>query len=266
MNVNRTIGLVFLLAAGPSAAMGAATTIYDGALGTSPAAQGLAYTAADVTPLLDSIEAVLTVLPDRARVDSQADMDDLAGFSTTAVPLDRSTGFVVRFRLALLAEAHVPAPGGDDNGDGLIDRAGLSLTVVTSDLAAIELALASDRIFAQADSPLFTQAESVARDPSETGLVDYELTVLGGGYSLAAGGSTVLSGALRDYAAFSGWIDPYETPNMLAISDNTTRGSSVFELSFLEVEAIPEPGSVALLAVGGLVLLIRRRGWDDCGE
>jgi hypothetical protein len=48
----------------------------------------------------------------------------------------------------------------------------------------------------------------------------------------------VLSGSLRDYTAFSGPVDPYETPNLIFIGDDTSSASARIRLSYVSVAAL----------------------------
>ena len=145
---------------------------------------------------------------------------------------DRSAGYTVRFDVRVVQESHVLGAAGDDNGDGLEDRAGFSVISISEDLAGIELAFWQDRIWAQEDDSqtpgdLFTQAEGVDFDTTAT-ILQYELRVLGALYQLIPGGGVapLLQAPLRNYTNFAGSIDPYEVPSFLFFGDDTTRGRS----------------------------------------
>jgi hypothetical protein len=212
------------------------TLLYDGAQGGTPDTQGWAY---NVSP-----NGVATIGQDgeSTSVDTTARNRTMAGYlaspagfagSTAAVPLlKRTPGYTVAFRARLGQETHAAS---DDNGDGADDRAGFSVIVLSSDLRGIELAFWEDRIWAQeggSGDNLFTQAEGVAFDTT-TALVDYTLAVEGNTYTLAAGGRTILAGALRDYTAFTGVPNPYEVPSLLFFGDNTSRARARFSIAYI---------------------------------
>jgi hypothetical protein len=135
----------------------------------------------------------------------------------------------------------VNGPSGDDNGDGLDDRSGFSVIVISQDLEGIELAFWEDRIWAQEDdsataSDLFTQAEGIAFDTTAQ-LMRYELDVSGNRYQLFADEdpTPILTGSLRNYANFSGSLDPYETPSFLFLGDDSTRGESRVDIANISI-------------------------------
>ncbi|MDW8214664.1 MAG: hypothetical protein RMJ55_13985 [Roseiflexaceae bacterium] len=209
-----------LLSAFAPAAFEPSVSLYDPARGGLPESQGrLQYAAlpppVDARTAFDGSGTVLTTTTDLA---------ELAGWSidpAQAPVLDRRVGFTLRFTLQVIEERRLPS---DDNGDGLDDRAGWSVTLLASDRRGIELGFWEDRVWAQEGGVgpnLFTQAEGAAINA--THLAAYALTIRGDRYTLDRDGVTVLSGPLRDYTAFSGPIDPYETPNFIFLGDNTSR-------------------------------------------
>lgn len=241
MLIRTATAAVFLIAASVSAAT---TTLYDGSLGTSPTAQGMTY-----IPL----GAASTVTAGgTTTLDTSASNSIYAGFGTNGITLDRTAGFSLRLDARLVSEAI-------DNAN----RAAFSLLVVTSDLRAIELGFQTSRIFAQADSPLFTAAEATT-DFNPTFAHRYDLDVSGSAYSLRADGNIILTGALRDYTAFPGLsvgpfvLDPYEMPNSLFIGDNTTSAGGVASFSYVSV-TVPEPTTIAAFASLSLIAVRRRR-------
>jgi hypothetical protein len=79
--------------------------------------------------------------------------------------------------------------------------------------------------------------------------VTYELRVKGDGYTLLAGDETILSGPLRNYSAFSGPIDPYETPNFIFLGDNSSNGSARVRITGLSVDVGAWEIALPLVAV-----------------
>jgi hypothetical protein len=107
---------------------------------------------------------------------------------------------------------------------------------------------------------LFTAAESAAFDPVDVGFVDHDLTIFGSGYELFAGGSSILSGSLRDYTAFGGLIDPYETANFVFFGDDTTSAQAEINLRRVALTTpVPEPTTWTLVTLGLAVITLRRR-------
>src|SRR5919106_5909215 len=137
--------------------------------------------------------------------------------STTGFPLlDRVTGFHVNFSIQVERESHTNH-----------NRAGFSIIILSQDARGVELAFWENEIWVQNDDAtggLFTRGEAVAFNTS--GLVNYQLTIIGDTYTLNTNGAPILTGRLRDYSSFEGFPDPYQTPNFLFIGDNTTSAQS----------------------------------------
>lgn len=120
-----------------------AQVLYDPALGTQPNDQGWSYASLPAG-------AQKSYSDGAARFSTMAVREIMAGYSRVApVALDRTTGFVVAFTLQLQSEDHGTR----------VDRAGLSVTVLSSARRGIELGFWTDRIWAQSDAPMFTRAE-----------------------------------------------------------------------------------------------------------
>ncbi|MEL6815298.1 MAG: cadherin-like domain-containing protein, partial [Cyanobacteria bacterium J06598_3] len=220
---------------------------YDGALNTLPDAQGWTYVGPGVTP---------TVGGGVTNLNTTATNNFLAGFTRADQTLDAAGGFTISFTARINSENHA---GSNKDNDGIEDRAGFSLVVVSDDPSkAIEIDFWSDRIWAQADGTdqndpstepddpgasgfetLFTQAEGVSFDT--TSLVNYDLTIQGSTYTLYANGEAVLTGQTRDYTAATGAIDPYETPNLIAFSDNTPSARANVDLASVSVTTTESP-------------------------
>jgi hypothetical protein len=220
----------------PTPSVLAPNVLYDGALGTAPNTQGWTFLATGGSA--SASPAGVTIL------DTSSDKGISAGYfaaqggflgSTAAVPaLDRTIGYDVSFRVQIELEDHA---GSDRNGDNLDDRAGLSLLVLSSDKRGIELGFWKDRIWAQeggAGNTLFTQAEGALFD-TQAGGSAYTLAVRGDDYALSSAGAPILSGKLRDYTAFSGFPDPYKTPNLIFLGDDTSSASAKISLAYVAV-------------------------------
>ena len=222
--------------------------LYEATKGTLPEEQGWGYGALPGT-------ARLTFSGDAARLDTTALAAEHAGFSLiTPWPLERTNGFTVHFTLRLEAETHLST-----------NRAGLSVIVLAADKRGLELGFWTNRIWAQSDQPLFTHAEEAVFDPT-LAFVDYALSVVGDRYVLTADGVELLTGPVRDYTAFAGPIDPYETPDFLFFGDDT--GSALGEFSLRRVELTasrataltfeaPGDGTLALVWPAGSASLLQ---------
>lgn len=164
-----------------------------------------------------------------------------SGSSTPGFPiLDRTTGFQVNITLQLERESH------SNN-----NRAGFSIIVLAQDAMGIELSFWENEIWAQSDGltgGLFRHAEGTAF-ATTAGLTDYQITIIGDSYTLAAGGLPILTGPVRDYSAFDEFPDPYETPNFLFLGDDTTSAQARLHLSSLSVTG-SEPATPTIAVTG----------------
>jgi hypothetical protein len=210
-----------------------AQTLYNGALGTTPGAQGwTAVTSGSV----ESFSSGATTF------DSSSANGLQGGYSTFA-PLNRTTGFTLSFGLQVLSETHVSN-----------DRAGLSIIAITSDLQGIELGFWGDRIWAQS-GPAFTRAEEGLFNTT-LALTGYDLRIFGTNYALFNGATQIVSGPLRNYSSFG---LPYNLTNFIFIGDDTTSARGAFRVSSVQLASAPEPGVLGLLLLGGLPILARMR-------
>lgn len=212
-----------------------AGVLYDGSLNTTPVDQGLPYASIPFLNYYVTAGGMTTL--DTTPADNNG---IYAGFITqSAEPLDRTAGYTLRFDIRVASSDFASS-----------SRAGFSVIALSSDLKGIELGFHANEIFAQGDSPLFVRSEDVAFDTAAA-MTRYDLEVLGNNYTLKADGITKLAGALRDYTAFVGTIDPYETPNLLFFGDDTTSARGRTEISYIAT-AVPEPTAIASLAIFGL--------------
>jgi hypothetical protein len=188
--------------------------LYDAALGSLPSSQGWGYSYNFLAP-----QPAQGVTNSVLFLDSTASGTTQAGYGRAApVDLNRTNGFAVAFTARVNIESHAST-----------DRAGFALIALGSDKKGIELGFWTNAVWAQADAPLFTHAETAGFDTS-TNFVDYVLSVGRTNYTLFAGGTAILSGAVRDYTPFVGPIDPYETPNFLFFGDDTGSAQGAWTL------------------------------------
>lgn len=197
------------------AAPPATMVLYNGALGTTPDVQGaLLYLPQNLED--PPVETTQSWASGFTTLNTLTKTTDLAGYFTSTVTLDRQTGFALNFTTHVLSETHL-----NNN------RAGLNVIAMSNDLQGIELGFWQNRVWAQeggAEPNLFTQAEGVTFDT--TAITTYTLFIQGSRYALNANGNVILSGLLRDYTAFDGIFDPYETPNFIFFGDDTSSASA----------------------------------------
>lgn len=212
--------------------------LYDADLGTLPSAQGWSYAALPGT-------AQQTLLEGAVRLDTALSQREQAGYARQAsAPLDRTTGFALSFTVRILSEAH-SSP----------HRAGFSVILLAHDRRGIELGFWIDRVFAQADAPLFTHGEEAALEARDAA-VDCVVGVRGDRYRLFANGTPLLEGSVRDYTPFVGLLDPYETPDFIFLGDDTTSAGASVEIGRVTLVTAPSlelsgPGALAWSGVPG---------------
>jgi hypothetical protein len=227
--------------------------LFDGSSGGLPATQGWVFFALGDATQTPANEAVL--------LETSFATATQAGYSLiNSIPLNRTNGFTVGITAQIHSESHANA-----------NRAGFSLILLDNDLHGLELGFWSDRIFAQADSPLFVHAEDVAF-PTTNSFVDYRLSFFSTNYFLRAEGATILRGPIRNYTAFSGFPNPYRTPNFIFLGDDTTSASAAVSLREVVVFTPPilemvQPGVVSWKGVPGKAYLVQSSGdlahWVD---
>jgi hypothetical protein len=220
--VARVLNRILLLAStvGLTAALDA-STLYDGRLGTTPDHQGWVYL---TDPLLGA-SATQSAAAGATTLDTPAAASDKAGyFGFGLATMNRHTGYTVSCTLQLTSESHTSN-----------DRAGLSLIVLSADQLGVELGFWSNQIWAQ--NVGFTHGESATFDPTAA-TVSYALTI--------AGGTPLLSGAVRDYSAFGA---PYNQSNFLFVGDDTSEAAAKVNLTSVTYSSVPEPAPILLLAL-----------------
>ncbi|MBW4553043.1 MAG: hypothetical protein KME35_18320 [Aphanocapsa sp. GSE-SYN-MK-11-07L] len=140
------------------------------------------------------------------------------------------------------------------------DRAGFSVTLVSSNGQGIELGFDPSSIFAQSDT--FSAAERALFSTLST--TDYVVTVLGSNYQLSANGTPILAGSLRNYVFNPATsipplaFNPYTTNNFLFLGDNTGQGSSTFTFESAEIAFVPVPPQFVGMVLLGVIQLWRR--------
>jgi len=116
------------------------------------------------------------------------------------------------------------------------DRACFSIIILDKDAYGIELSFWENEIWVKSDDAtggLFNHGEGIAF--ATNALTDYQVLFMGDTYTLTVNSQPLLTGPLRDYSAFAGFPDPYETPNFLFLGDNTTSAQARFRLRFVSV-------------------------------
>ena len=160
-------------------------------------------------------------------LDTTGEVGDQAGYSARDFPiLDRQEGFSAFLSSQITEEVHINQ-----------NRAGFSLLVLSDDLLGIELAFWANEIWAQrgGEGKMFTHGEGVVYDTT-VALGTYELRILDDSYTLLVGEEVILSGPLRDYSSFTGFPNPYITPNFIFMGDNTTSAGAVVDIAYMALE------------------------------
>jgi hypothetical protein len=208
--------------------------LYDGALGGTPNNQQMVFAGFGSQSASNGATTFDTTTSNTFQGGYTAE----SGVTPT---LDAAEGYRLRFRVQVQSEAHV-----SDH------RAGFSVILLGANQQGIELGFWSDRIWAQADGiagdgSLFTQAEGVAIDT--TVMQTYDLAIKDSTYTLEQDGAILLTGRVRDYRAFSGLFDVYETPNFIFLGDNTTSAQATIRLAYVAFN--PAYQAMLPLVIGG---------------
>ena len=232
ISLRATILLALWLSAAPANVVSASlprplavSVLYDGALNTgTPDTQGFIY----LTQPPSGARATQAFASPAAILDTTPQMSDYAGYFAKPMgyaPLDRVGGYQVLFTMQVLSETHASN-----------DRAGFSVLVTSSDKRGIELGFWENEVWAQEGGSInpFTHAEGAAFNTTSD-LIAYCLTVMGDRYTLAANGSTVLAGPLRDYTLAPAPplpINPYTTANLIFLGDDTSAAQARIKLRY----------------------------------
>lgn len=219
----------------PAPRLGTVTVLYDGSLDTgAPNTQGFSFIT--VPPQSATITEVFT--NGITYLETSTSLTDTAGyFSINATTLDRMEGYTVRFAARVVSETHSSE-----------HRAGFSVIALSSDKRGIEVGFWANEIWAQeggSDPILFTHAEGALFDTTRA-LIVYELSIISETYTIAVSDTIVLSGTLRDYTALTGFPDPYETPNLVFLGDDTTRAGAHVELNYVSIIAHDVPAQLEM--------------------
>ena len=221
---------------------------YDPVLGSLPDTQGWTYF---TLPPIDA-----TFVDGAAVLDTSASAGIRGGWTRTAnPPLIRAEGVRLLFTVEVVAETHTST-----------DRAGFSVILLDQDRRGIELGFWTDKVWAQSDLPLFKHAEEGTLRASG-GPVPCVLTLFGDRYQLAvqrpaATDLEILQGPVRDYTAFTGAFDVYESPNFVFIGDDTTSASAKIRLQRVELirgQTVPPTPAIGRITIGVQL------HWPDAG-
>ena len=217
-----------------SATVQATTLLYDSSLGNTPSAQTFSYLALNPdNPNPFDVQASQSYSTPVTVLNTSNQPNDYAGYTVNqaAMPqLNRTEGYRLRFDLRVVLENHA------NN-----DRAGFNVILLSEDLYGVEIAFWENEIWVQEGngSSLFTQAEGTLYDTTAT-LTTYELTVIGSTYLLAANGTPLLSGNLRQYTDWEPPAmilpDPYEQSNQLFLGDDTAAAGAEVWLGDVKIE------------------------------
>jgi hypothetical protein len=206
---------------------GKTLVLYDADLGTIPSTPLMNFAGFPTAAAAPIYENRLTLLDTTTSGNST-----YAGWISNAAAtegfpiLDRIAGFEVDFTVQVENESHT-----NNN------RAGFSIIILSKDARGIELAFWENEIWAQNDDTtggLFKHGEGTIFTTS-AGLINYQVIVVNDTFTLIANNKPILTGPVRDYSKFSGFPDPYETPNFLFLGDNTTSAQARTRLSFVSI-------------------------------
>ena len=180
--------------------------------------------------------------------------------------LNRTPGFRVNFGVQVDAEDH-SSPGSHSNGDGIADRSGFSVIILSSDSRGAEIAFWEDEIWTQMDNilPLFTHStnsDSVSYITTNA-VTDYSVEFIYENYYVYADESFLYSGIVKNYAGWNGGTFPdnypYGEQNFIFFGDDSTTTRTRGKISYVNIERlIPEPGMFIGLILAGIAILRKR--------
>ena len=211
------------------AASASALTIYDGTSlpSQTPAQQGWLYKGTS------NPTAPTAITNTSGTILNTGNSSNYSGyFKQSPITLNRNTGYSIKFSVKVNSESH-----------STNNRAGFSLIVISDSVAGetqpygIELGFWTDSIWAQ--NVGFTRGENVALN-TQSAVNNYNLYVQGLNYKLYVNGSNtpILQGTLRQYTGVtppSGYPNPYTTPKLIFMGDNTTSATGNVTISQVEV-------------------------------
>jgi hypothetical protein len=180
--------------------------------------------------------------------------------------LDRTTGYTLSFTVKVNSQTN-----NGTNGDF---RAGFSAIVLGNDNEGIEIGFRNPNTKDGSNNPdVFSQNNasfnSIGEQNTAIGTIlsslnTYDLTVLENTYTLKNGGTTLLTGALRNYTAAVGVSNSYTNPNFIFFGDGTTSAGASVDIARIAVTtnatSVPEPSNLIGigLAIGFAVKLKAR--------
>ena len=221
----------------PLVLWGQEVVLYDAELGTLPNNQGWLWLS---DPFFDHM-ASQNMVDNTVELDTTFQSSDSSGYFNTGHPmaptLDCTNGFTLKWEVQVLSEQHSST-----------DRAGFSVIAICSDLSGLEVGLWTNEIWVQNDVPLFTHGEGAGLNTSQRAN-QYELMVHQSNYTIRVNGTNLLTGIMRDYSAFDGFPDPYETPNLIFFGDDTGSANArirLSKISFLPWASPPALGPILI--------------------
>ncbi len=219
-----TAGLTFLAIAQP--AFSVPVVLYDGT--QTPTEQQWLY-------LSTSLSAVVTPTASGTILDTSIDNGIKAGFfKRSPIPLNRTNGYTVNFKVRVNSQSSASN-----------NRSGLSVIVMSNSPVGtqpygIQLGFWKSSIWAQ--NVGFTRGEETGYFVTGYPWRSYTLVVQDDQYQLYTNGlpRPILQGPLRQYTGFTpppGYPNPYTSPNLIFIGDDTTSASSKVTIGPVSVDA-----------------------------
>jgi hypothetical protein len=129
-------------------------------------------------------------------------------------------------------------------------RSALSVILLDSNHTGIEIGILPDQIFSQASD--FNSVSQTVSSALGASVTSYSLSILGNSYTLSSGGTTLLTGATKQYTS----SEPpgslvYGRNNFLFLGDDTTSDGGTYNIKAVSLSAAPEPETLPLALVGG---------------